>query len=95
MLKMGNLLGTHDILDSRETFSVDLPHYIEHELRLHTADHQCRSLPEMSRMSPGQTVRTQSAARRHSNTFISTPDWSVTTIDAKGTKVPPAGPDLI
>lgn len=49
----------------------------------------------MSKMSPGETVNTQSAARRHSNTFISMPDWSVTTTDAKGTNVPAAGPDLI
>lgn len=46
-------------------------------------------------MSPGLTVNTQSAARRHSNTFISTPDWSVTTMEAKGTNFPTAGPDLI
>lgn len=45
-------------------------------------------------MSPGLTIDAQNAARRHSTTFISTPDWSVTTMDAKGTKVPAAGPDF-
>lgn len=48
----------------------------------------------MSRMSPGLTIDAQNAARRHSTTFISTPDWSVTTMDARGTKVPAAGPDF-
>lgn len=51
-------------------------------------------LPVMSRISPGLTVNTQKAARRHSTTFISTPDWSVTTIDASGTEVPADDPDL-
>lgn len=45
-------------------------------------------------MSPGLTVSTQNAARRHSTTFISTPDWSVTTMDARGTVAPADGPDL-
>lgn len=48
----------------------------------------------MSRASPGPTVNAQNAARRHSTTFISTPDWSVTTIDAKGTEAPADGPDF-
>lgn len=49
--------------------------------------------PVMSRTSPGQTVSTQKAARRHSTTFSSSPDWSVTTMEARGTKEPAATPD--
>lgn len=55
---------------------------------------RCVSVPVMSRTSPGPTVNAQNADRRHSTTFISTPDWSVTTMDARGTKVPAAGPDF-
>lgn len=51
-------------------------------------------VPVMSRASPGPTVNAQNAARRHSTTFISTPDWSVTTIDAKGTEAPADRPDF-
>ncbi len=51
-------------------------------------------LPVMSKMSPGLTVNAQNAARRHSTTFISTSDWSVTTMDARGTEVPAASPDF-
>lgn len=93
MLKTGHMIGWTFWIRGTRSQLISLIH--EHELRLHTADQRRRTLPEMSRMSPGQTVRTQSAARRHSNTFISTPDWSVTTMDAKGTKEPAAGPDLI
>lgn len=49
--------------------------------------------PVMSRTSPGQTVSTQKAARRHSTTFSSSSDWSVTTMEARGTEELAASPE--
>jgi len=45
-------------------------------------------------MSPGLTVSAQNAARRHRTTFISTFDWSITTMDARAMEVPADGPDF-